>query len=307
LKVPTLMLVCSLVLTWLLLVARCGLCTATATGGGSSSMGVLFNAWFLSYNAVKPGRALTYVAGDSAFGMKGVLDGSLNWGVSELPVAELPTIYSFPLVRSPVCLAYNLAQIFTGQLTHWNDSVLCGLNPTLCGLAMPIRTVVRGAGSGTTFAFTSALSRNDETWRAERGIFSSWNASLFPPSWIQVATTLAVASTVLTQPYSFSYLALSYAETFGLPCAELVMPLGTFSVDSTSWPIISSASLLISGDAANCTDTSLALYVSLIHHLGTDLLYKAFPSVGAVIVHNTAERNPEWLLAPQRGGSSGCG
>jgi phosphate transport system substrate-binding protein len=126
-------------------------------------------------------------------------------------------VYNLPPLGITLQLSFSsLAQIFSGKLWFWNDTRICQFNSGLCTLSAPIQTVLRTAGIGTTFALTSALSSNDKTWKSSLGIFS-WNATLFPAGHVQAATTLAAAATVLTQPYSLSYMALSYAVSFGLP------------------------------------------------------------------------------------------
>jgi phosphate transport system substrate-binding protein len=52
-----------------------------------------------------------------------------------------------------------LADIYAGTISSWNDPKITALNPGLKLPDLPIATVHRADGSGTTFVFTSYLSR----------------------------------------------------------------------------------------------------------------------------------------------------
>jgi len=57
-----------------------------------------------------------------------------------------------------------LADIFQGKITKWNDPQLEALNPGVNLPAANIVVVYRSDGSGTTYVWTSYLSKKSPSW-----------------------------------------------------------------------------------------------------------------------------------------------
>ena len=58
-----------------------------------------------------------------------------------------------------------VADIFLGKLTRWNDPRLAAQNDGLRLPDLPVMPVHRSNVSGTTFMFTTYLSRVSDAWR----------------------------------------------------------------------------------------------------------------------------------------------
>jgi phosphate transport system substrate-binding protein len=75
--------------------------------------------------------------------------------ISITPVVHLAGMKSGDLtLDSP-----TLADIYLGKITYWDEPALAKLNPKLALPHQPITTIFRSDGSGTTFNFTSYLSK----------------------------------------------------------------------------------------------------------------------------------------------------
>jgi phosphate transport system substrate-binding protein len=65
--------------------------------------------------------------------------------------------------------AVNLADIYLGKITRWNDPRLTADNPGLTLPAEDITVVHRADGSGTTWIFTNYLSKVSSEWQEKVG------------------------------------------------------------------------------------------------------------------------------------------
>src|SRR5207244_3610540 len=85
-------------------------------------------------------------------------------------------VCEFPVIAGAVVLAYNLpdvraelrldgptvAAIFLGSVRNWSDPKIAAMNPGVALPNLPITTVHRTDGSGTTYVFTSYLTTQSE-------------------------------------------------------------------------------------------------------------------------------------------------
>ena len=106
------------------------------------------------------------------------------------------------------------------------------LNP---GVNLPNSNVVvvhRSDGSGTTYVWTSYLSKESPSWNQTIGASKSvpW------PTGVGASGSEGVANTLKSSPNSIGYVELGYALTKGIPIALVKNPTGNFiepSLDST--------------------------------------------------------------------------
>lgn len=177
-------------LTLLGCVLAIGATTATATnvtGAGSSFVFPLMSKWSADYHGAT-GNKVNYQSIGSSGGIAQIKAGTVDFGASDKPLAadELKAagLIQFPVVIGGVVPVVNvagiapgqlkltgalLADIFYGQVTHWNDPAIAALNP---GVALPdakITVVHRSDGSGTTFNFVNYLSKVSPMWRQKVG------------------------------------------------------------------------------------------------------------------------------------------
>lgn len=132
----------------------------------------------------------------------------------------------------------NVAKIFTGKLTKWNDPALLADNP---GLALPDRAIVpivRADGSGSTFHFTEWMSRQySDIWmdycaRSDRAP-ACGPTSFYPAISGMIAKNgdPGVAGYVSgsSAEGSIGYVSYSYAFEYGHPVAKVLNPAGYYT------------------------------------------------------------------------------
>jgi phosphate transport system substrate-binding protein len=108
-----------------------------------------------------------------------------------------------------------LADIFQGKITKWNDPQIQALNPGVHLPAANIVVVHRSDGSGTTYVWTSYLSKESPSWNQTVGASKSvpW------PTGIGAPGNEGVANAIKGSPNTIGYVELNYALTTGIPYA----------------------------------------------------------------------------------------
>jgi phosphate transport system substrate-binding protein len=142
-----------------------------------------------------------------------------------------------------------LAEIFLGNITNWNDPQIAELNP---GISLPdadIVTVHRSDGSGTTYVWTDYLSTVSPEWSDQVGKGKSvqW------PTGIAAPGNEGVANGISGSENTIGYVELAYANTTGMPFANIQNQEGNFiepSIESTEAAVTAAAGTLPSGDAS---------------------------------------------------------
>jgi phosphate transport system substrate-binding protein len=200
---------------------------AALTGAGSTFVYPLMNTWTTQY-AQSCHLDVNYQAIGSSSGITSLEDKAVDFGASDAPLSPLqraalpgPTL-TIPETAGGVVLLYNLpgftpilnlsgpviASIFLGSITNWSDPQIAALNPGASIPAMPIVTVHRLDGSGTSFAFTSYLSAESSTWASQygRGLTVAW-----PVGEGEKGST-GVAGAVGFTPGAIGYDELAYAD-----------------------------------------------------------------------------------------------
>jgi len=221
----------------------------TVTGAGATFPFPLIDLWRVKYNQEHPNINLNYQSIGSGGGIKQHTEKTVNFGASDAPMTDkemagAPNTLHIPEAIGGVTISYNipevpqkglkltgaqLADIFLGKITKWNDPSIAAINP---GLSLPDRdiiTVHRSDGSGTTFVFTEYLSMVSQEWHDVVGTGKSvpW------PSGIGSAGNEGVAATVRTTPYSIGYVELAYAFQNNMSYAFMQNADGTAFVEPT--------------------------------------------------------------------------
>ncbi len=197
------------------------------TGAGATFPFPLYSEWFSTYNKAK-GVQINYQSIGSGAGIKQLTAQTVDFGASDAPVddagiAKMPSpIVHIPTAGGAVVLAYNLpgvtakikmtgadvANIFLGKITKWNDPALVKDNP---GVALPNQTVTiahRSDGSGTTNIFTNYLASVSPEWKTKPGAGKSvdWPVGLGGKG------NDGVAGIVKQTPGAIGYVELAYAK-----------------------------------------------------------------------------------------------
>jgi len=163
----------------------------TFTGAGATFPAPVYSAWAQTYKTVT-GNELNYQAIGSGGGIRQIKAKTVDFGASDKPLKssdlDAAGLMQFPTVIGGVVPIINvtgvkpgrlrltgslLAEIYMGHITRWNDPQIAKLNPQIKMPALPITVVHRSDGSGTSFIFTSYLSRKNADWAKTVGASDS--------------------------------------------------------------------------------------------------------------------------------------
>ena len=207
----------------------------TITGAGATFPFPLIDTWRVEYNKLNPNIQLNYQSIGSGGGIKQHTEHTVNFGASDAPMSEseraaAPNTLHIPEAIGGVTVSYNIpevpqkglkltgqqvADIFSGKITKWNDPSIAGTNPDLTLPDKSIVVVHRSDGSGTTFVFTSYLSMVSQDWHDAIGAGKTvpW------PVGVGAAGNEGVANGIKTTPYAVGYVELAYVMQNNMPYA----------------------------------------------------------------------------------------
>ncbi|HBA88123.1 MAG TPA: phosphate ABC transporter substrate-binding protein PstS [Geobacter sp.] len=253
-------------------------------GAGATFPYPLYSKWFSEYAKIDKSVKFNYQSIGSGGGIKQITAQTVDFGASdkflsdeELKAAPGKLIH-IPTVMGAVVITYNLpgvakglklnsedvANIYLGKITMWNDPKIADDNKGVNLPAKPIIVVHRSDGSGTTSIFTDYLSGVNAEWSQKVGK----GASVKWPIGLGGKGNEGVAGQIKTTPYSIGYVELAYAFENKLPYAFLKNKAGAFvepSIKTTS------------AAAAGAAKQMPADYrISLVNQPGKD----AYPVVG---------------------------
>lgn len=160
---------------------------ADISGAGATFPYPLYAKWADEYKK-ETGVGLNYQSIGSGGGIKQITENTVDFGASDMPLKpedlQKAGLMQFPTVVGGDVPVYNLkgiaagelkfsgavlADIYLGKITKWNDPGIVKLNP---GKQLPnedITVVHRSDGSGTTFIWTSYLSKVSPEWKEKAG------------------------------------------------------------------------------------------------------------------------------------------
>ena len=217
------------------------------TGAGATFPAPIYQKWFSEY-ASKGNVQINYQPIGSGGGIKGVNEGTVDFGASDMPLDVKPLqafkdkhgydLLMFPTVLGAVVPTYNLpsvtaelkftpevlAGIYLGKITTWNAPAIKAANP---GVNLPADNIVvvhRSEGSGTTFCFTDYLSKVSPEWSSKVGK----NASVDWPSGLGAKGNDGVTGLIKQQKGSIGYVELIYAVKNRIPYGLVKNKAGQF-------------------------------------------------------------------------------
>src|SRR5262249_16067818 len=160
---------------------------AEIAGAGSTFVSPVMAKWIDAYKA-KTGNKVSYQAVGSSIGIGLIKKAAVDFSATDMPLApkdlEKLGMMQFPIEIGGVVPVVNiagvkpgqihvtgqvLADIYLGKLRSWSDPALQAINPDLKLPNMPITVVHRIDGSGTTFNWSSYLSKVSPQWKASIG------------------------------------------------------------------------------------------------------------------------------------------
>ena len=164
---------------------------ADISGAGATFPYPIYAKWAAAYKGVS-GVGLNYQSIGSGGGIAQIKAKTVTFGASDMPLppAQLAPLglVQFPTVIGGVVPVVNikgvkggqialdgatLAKIYMGQITRWDDPAIKKLNPSVNLPGQAIAVVHRSDGSGTTFIFSTYLSRVSNDWKTNVGAATS--------------------------------------------------------------------------------------------------------------------------------------
>ena len=250
-------------------------------GAGATFPYVIYSKWFDVYHQ-KTGIEFNYQSIGSGGGIKQVTEGTVDFGASDAALTDDQLkeikekrgteVLHIPTVMGAVVLSYNLpavgnglrltpedvAGIFLGEITKWNDPKIADNNPGKNLPDAPIIVAHRSDGSGTTNIFTDYLTKVSKDWATKVGKGTSVNW----PVGLGQKGNEGVAGIIKQSEGSIGYVELAYAVKNDLPYAVLKNREGHF-VEAT----FDAVSAAAAGAAKNMPDD---LRVSITDAAGKD-------------------------------------
>ena len=206
--------------------ASAGSFAQDVTGAGASFPAPVYAKWADAYNKAT-GVRINYQSVGSGAGIRQIRGKTVDFGASDAPLSDADLakdgMIQFPTVIGGVVPVVNikgigpgqmkltgavLGDIFLGKVTKWTDPAIAALNP---GMALPdaaIAPVRRADGSGTTFGFTSYLSKVNAEWKAKVGEGTAVNW----PTGAGGKGNEGVSAFVQRLPNSIGYVEYAYAK-----------------------------------------------------------------------------------------------
>jgi phosphate transport system substrate-binding protein len=211
------------------LVAACGTAASGASGtaaaspatsssgtiseAGSSLLLPLIEKWATAYHQQFPGLTVNTAGGGSSAGISDAADGLKDVGASDAylssgDVLVHPGLLNIPLAVSAQSVIFNLpslrgtnvkltgtilAEMYSGQITMWNDAQIEALNQGVPLPAMRVVPLHRREGSGDTFIFTSYLSTQDPAWNTTAGYGTLVNWPAIPAAQVVAGSSGMIA------------------------------------------------------------------------------------------------------------------
>ncbi|GBQ36388.1 phosphate ABC transporter substrate-binding protein PstS [Gluconacetobacter azotocaptans] len=215
---------------------------AGITGAGSSFAAPIYEAWGAAGRSAS-GIAVNYQSVGSSAGQNQILAGTVDFGASDAPMdpakLEKGALFQFPTVMGGIVPVVNipgvapgklrltgevLAGIYAGDIASWNDPKITALNPGVALPDLPIATVHRADGSGTTFVFTSYLAGASQAWHDGAGAGSSisW------PGGVGARGNDGVAASVRNTEGGIGYVEYAYASRNHMTTVQLKDKAGDF-------------------------------------------------------------------------------
>jgi len=236
-------------------------------GAGATFPYVFYSKVFSEYNK-STGIKVNYQAIGSGGGIRSLLARSVQFGATDAFMSDEEIqssgrdICHIPMCLGAVVLTYNLPGnpqltfnsdiiegIFLGRIKKWDHPLIKKENPGKIIPSMPILTVHRSDGSGTTFIFTDYLSKVSEDWKNKVG---AGKTVKWPAKGIGQKGNPGVAGTVKQVPGSIGYVEFVYALNNGLPVANIKN-----KHDKAVYPSLESVSLAADIDIPDHTRVSL--------------------------------------------------
>jgi phosphate transport system substrate-binding protein len=204
-----------------------------STGSGASFPALVYTDW------CRDSGLCSYTSKGSTGGINDFIAGSVDFAATDAPLTSsqseqlaakrggVKALY-FPTLLGAISVPVNapgltkrlqlngptLADIFSGGITTWNDAKIKKDNPGVALPSQPITVCVRADGSGTSFGFTTFLTKVSPTFGSKVGASQqpNWTA----PKIVRGTRNPGVAQCIKDNQFSIGYVDLGDATNAGL-------------------------------------------------------------------------------------------
>ncbi|WJV62558.1 phosphate ABC transporter substrate-binding protein PstS [Pectobacteriaceae bacterium CE70] len=209
---------------------------ADLTGAGATFPAPVYTKWADSYQK-ETGNKINYQGIGSSGGVKQIVAKTVDFGASDAPLKDEKLaqegLFQFPTVIGGIVLAVNvqgvkkgeltldgktLGDIYLGKIKKWNDPEIAKLNPKAKLPDQDIAVVRRADGSGTSYVFTSYLSKVSPEWKEKVGAGNTVNW----PTGLGGKGNDGVAAFVQRLPGAIGYVEYAYAKQNKLVYTKLL-------------------------------------------------------------------------------------
>ncbi len=230
-------------------------------GGGSSAINPQMQNWAKIFRdeITKGAITVNYQSIGSGAGQKGIVDGSLDFAGSDIPLTKdnydaLKNkgrgFIQIPIIAISIAVIYNIpewdqsrcgplrlspeaiAEIYLGNIKYWDDPLIRDLQKPECQTLLPhkeIYGVHRSDGSGSTALLTMYLSKAYPKWNQTvgYGLVVNWPIDNTGRG-IGGKGSEGVVAQVKNTKYSIGYVEPNYAEKENIPIAAVMNKAGQF-------------------------------------------------------------------------------
>ena len=213
---------------------------ADITGAGSTFVFPVLAKWSATYKSVS-GNGINYQSIGSGGGIAQIKAKTVTFGATDKPLtskelsafglAQFPVVVGgiVPVVNVPgvapgqlVLDGPTLVGIFQGKIARWDDAAIKKLNPGVNLPGKSISVVHRSDGSGTTFQFSTYLSRVSSDWKNNIGA----DTAIDWPTGIGAKGNEGVAGNVAQLSGSIGYVEYAYAKQNHLAYTRMINKAG---------------------------------------------------------------------------------
>ncbi len=215
-----------------------GALAADVTGAGSSFVYPVLAKWSAAYTG---GSRINYQSIGSGGGIAQIKAKTVTFGASDKPLSvqdlDANGLTQFPVIVGGVAMVVHipgiqagqlvldgpvLSDIYLGKIKKWNDPAIKKLNPNLALPNMNVLVVHRSDGSGTSYIFTSYLSKASKEWADKIGA----DTAVEWPTGIGGKGNEGIAGSVQQISGSIGYVEYAYAMQNKLAYTKLINRAG---------------------------------------------------------------------------------
>ncbi len=223
----------------------------TVQGAGAAFPAALISQWTDRFQSATS-NLVNYAPTGAGHGISSLTDKTVDFTVTDEPLtpsedsllrAAVGPVLTLPVTGGSVVMIYNLpgypgplnlsgqdlAAIYLGAITAWDDPALVEENPGLAAVHLAMVAVHRSDAAGQSYVLTDKLSRDNETWDHTSGLGTTTDPQWpNPPGAYGASGNSAMISYVGATTGALGYTDLYDAQVKSLAIASVENPHGAY-------------------------------------------------------------------------------